>query len=83
MTQLAAEAAAFDRPVLLAPWDSHRYVVDHPLRDPVSGKAVTNVLRVQTLGSPTINWVRITVDSEDAQLFRAEPGETYEPLTAP
>lgn len=83
VTQLAAEAAAFKRPVLLAHGDSHRYVVDHPLRDPVSGKPVTNVLRVQTFGSPTINWVRITVDPEDAQLFRAEPGETYEVPTAP
>jgi hypothetical protein len=83
VTQLAAEAAAFKLPVLLAHGDSHRYVVDHPLRDPVSGKAVTNVLRVQTFGSPTVNWVRITVDPEDAQLFRAEPGETYEQPTAP
>ena len=83
VTQLAAEAAAFKRPVLLAHGDSHRYVVDHPLRDPVSGKPVTNVLRVQTFGSPTINWVRITVDPDDTQLFRAEPGETHETPTAP
>jgi hypothetical protein len=83
VTQLAAEAAAFKRPVLLAHGDSHQYVVDHPLRDPVTGKPVTNVLRVQTFGSPTINWVRITVDPENAQLFRAEPGETYVVPTAP
>jgi hypothetical protein len=83
VTQLAAEAAAFKRPVLLAHGDSHRYIVDRPLFDPASGKAVRNVLRVETFGSPTINWVRITVDPDDPQLFRAEPGQREEVPSAP
>jgi hypothetical protein len=83
LSQLAAEAQAFKRPVLLAHGDTHEYVVDRPLRDPATGTPIRNVLRVETFGSPTVNWVRISVDPDDPQVFRAEPGERNEPPSGP
>ena len=51
--------------------DTHRYRVDTPLRNPVTGAPVANFMRVEVFGSPGMNWVRIRV-AEDAGRVRFE-----------
>lgn len=74
MALISAETRTLKKPVMVGHGDIHRYRVDRPLRDMQSGAAIDNLLRVETYGSPSIGWVRVTVDPADAQLFRAEPG---------
>jgi hypothetical protein len=74
LTQLVKESQLLRKPVLLAHGDTHRFRVDHPLTNPRTGTAIPNVLRVETFGSPSVNWVRITIDPADPQLFHIRPG---------
>ena len=37
------------------------------------GEIVENAVRLETFGSPVVGWVRVTVDPNDAKLFRIEP----------
>jgi len=70
--RLAAEAKRLARPVLFVHGESHTYRFDRPLRDE-SGSRVGNVRRLESFGSPQVGWVRVTVDPNDSDLFRAEP----------
>lgn len=54
--------------VLLVHGDTHWQRIDHPLRD-AAGK-VANFTRLESFGYPFMGWVDVTVDSDDAQLFR-------------
>ena len=72
LAQVAAGAARLAKPVLFAHGDTHTYLVDRPFRDG-RGKAVENARRLETFGSPQVGWVRVTVDPNDAGLFRFEP----------
>jgi len=76
---LREHAAALSKPVLLVHGDGHRYWVDQPLRDPHTGKRLTNFTRVQVFGSPTVNWVRIDVASEGERVFSISPGASVPP----
>lgn len=62
-TTLVEQVRTFDRPVVLAHGDSHDYLVDRPLRDPVTGEPRENFTRLQVMGSPEIGWVRVVVDT--------------------
>ena len=55
-------ARALGKPILLMHGDNHEYRVDRPYRSPLDRRAIDNVTRVQSYGSPFVNWVRITVD---------------------
>ena len=35
---------------------------------------VLNLTRVESFGSPFVNWIRVTVDPSDPALFRVAPG---------
>lgn len=69
---LAAEAAQWDKPVLLIHGDWHELHIDRPLVDS-AGDTVRNVLRLETFGSPDIGWVNVVVDTTAAELFAFEP----------
>jgi len=71
LAALAREALGFGGEVLLVHGDTHRYRVDTPLRNPVTGAPVANFMRVEVFGSPGMNWVRIRV-AEDAGRVRFE-----------
>jgi hypothetical protein len=71
LAAMAKEALGFGGEVLLVHGDTHRFRIDAPLRDPVSGAAVANFTRVEVFGSPGMNWVRIRV-IEDAERVRFE-----------
>lgn len=70
--RLAAGAKRLARPVLFVHGESHTYRFDRPFRDE-AGSRVANLWRLETFGSPRVGWVRVTVDPNDADLFRVEP----------
>jgi hypothetical protein len=69
-------AQHFGKPVLVIHGDEHRYIVDKPFRDPVTGDSVPNLQRLETFGSPDIGWVDVVVDPALPDLFRFEPNVT-------
>ena len=70
--QLAAGAKRLAKPLLFVHGDTHGYLADRPFTDGL-GNRVDNALRVGVFGSPAVRWVRVTVDPDDAKLFRIEP----------
>jgi hypothetical protein len=69
LAALARETKAFAKPVVLVHGDSHVPRVDHPLEDPATGGTLENFTRVETFGSPDVQWVRATVDPNDPKVF--------------
>ena len=67
--QLAREARAFGRPVVLVHGDTHAYRIDQPLHDG-AGNPMPNVTRVETFGSPGLGWIKVTLAPNDPQVFR-------------
>lgn len=74
LAQLAEGAKRLSRPALFVHGDTHGYRVDRPFRD-AKGERVGNLTRLETMGSPLVGWVRVTVDPGDADLYRFEPRE--------
>ncbi len=72
LSQVAAGAVRLAKPVLFVHGDTHTYHADRPFRDG-RGKPLENARRLETFGSPQVGWVRVTVDPNDAGLFRFEP----------
>jgi hypothetical protein len=70
LAALAAETSAFFGQVVLVHGDTHYFKVDQPLLD--ATHLLSNFTRVQTYGSPNINWVRVTVDPRTRSLFTFE-----------
>ena len=73
--ELADDAVAFGRPVLLLNGDTHLYLADHPLADPASAtgmihhtQAVPNLTRIVVQGSTNApaEWLRLTIDARNA-----------------
>ncbi len=67
--QLAEEAKAFGKPVVIVHGDTHSYQLNQPLKDQ-SGASVTNVTRLETPGSPFVGWVRTVIDPNDPNVFQ-------------
>jgi hypothetical protein len=71
---LRAHLSAFDKPVLYAHGDGHRYRVDQPLRSLLTLDRVATFTRVEASGSPSVGWVRVNVDPDAAWPFTVAPG---------
>jgi hypothetical protein len=69
--QLARQARAFGKPVLVVHGDTHSHRIDRPLRD--ESGPVGNVTRLETFGSPGLGWVKVTIDPGDPAVFRFAP----------
>ncbi len=76
--ELAAQALAFRRPVLVINGDTHLFLADRPLADPASitggyhhTPAVPNLQRVVVQGSTNdpSQWLRITIDTSTREVF--------------
>ena len=65
-------ATSWRRPLLFVNGDTHWQRVDHPFKD-ANGKAVANLTRAESYGSPWVGWLRISVDPGDPRLFSFEP----------
>jgi hypothetical protein len=68
---LASETGSFDRRVALVHGDTHLFKVDQPLFS--QPNLLQNFTRVETLGSPNVNWVKVNVDPRSRNVFSFEP----------
>jgi hypothetical protein len=57
--------------VLLVHGDDHFFKIDKPLYSPL--RMLKNFTRVQTFGSPSNHWVRVTVEGSQPQVFTLQP----------
>lgn len=72
-TLMAQQALMFGKPVLLIHGDGRAYREDQPLRNPISGRRMENFYRLESLGSPVVGYMRVTVDLSAARPFRYAP----------
>jgi hypothetical protein len=56
-------SASFKKPVLLIQGDSHQYVVDQPIKNPV-GQTQENVLRLVVPGATLVEAVEVKIDTD-------------------
>ena len=68
---VVAETENFSGQVLLVHGDTHFFKVDKPLYSPT--KLLPNLTRLQTFGSPSLHWVRVTVDTKSQHVFNIQP----------
>jgi hypothetical protein len=77
LAAIESKVRAFGAPVLLAHGDSHFFRVDKPLFGPTTKadepRRLEDFTRVECFGDQDVHWVRITVDSSDANVFRIDP----------
>lgn len=71
MKAVVEQTEKFNGQVLLVHGDTHFFKVDKPLYSPT--KLLPNLTRVQTFGSPSLHWVRVTVDSSSENVFTIQP----------
>ncbi len=71
MSALVAQTEGFGGQVLLVHGDDHFFKVDKPLYSP--NKMLKNFTRVQTFGSPSNHWVKVTVDTATPHVFAIQP----------
>jgi hypothetical protein len=72
--QLLAHTLDFGKPVILIHGDTHRYRVDHPLVDPSTQKPVERFTRIESFGSPFVDWIRVSVDPAGPALLAIKTG---------
>ena len=78
IAELEREARDFDKPVLIVHGDSHRLVVDRPVRTP-ENEIVTNLVRLIVPGATSIEGVLVTLDPDAEPPFafvRVPGGQT-------
>ena len=71
MTALTAQTEKFAGQVLFVHGDTHFFKVDKPLYSPT--KLLPNFTRLQTFGSPSLHWARVTVDVKSSNVFQIQP----------
>jgi hypothetical protein len=72
---LAEEAQRYPGEVLVIHGDTHWFRFDRPLVDRRSGRKIENVTRLEVYGSPFVNWIYVTVNTDSARAqFTAIPG---------
>ena len=72
--ELLAHTLAFGKAVVLIHGDMHRYTVDHPLRDPASGRPIKRFTRIESFGSPLVDWIKVDVDTAAPDLLTIRTG---------
>jgi hypothetical protein len=77
MAEVARQTAAFDGQVLFVHGDTHFFKIDKPLNSP--SQMLPNFTRLQTFGSPSLHWVKVTVEPGSANLFRIDPVIVQQP----
>lgn len=71
IAQVIKQTEKFPGQVMLVHGDTHFFKVDKPLYSPT--RLLPNLLRVQTFGSPSLHWVKVTVDPSSEALFWVQP----------
>jgi hypothetical protein len=73
LLSLSKHAEELKKPILLIHGDSHRLIIDQPLKTPDQKHALENVLRLQVMGAELIQGVEIEVDPKSEQPFSFTP----------
>jgi hypothetical protein len=68
---LISETEAFAGQVVLVHGDTHFFKIDKPLPD--ATHMLANFTRVQTFGSPNIQWIKVDVDPASRDVFTFHP----------
>ncbi|QWD97704.1 hypothetical protein C2740_04860 [Polynucleobacter sp. MG-5-Ahmo-C2] len=76
-------AQAFKKPVLLVHGDSHRLIIDQPLKTNNQKYTLENVLRLQVMGAEHVQAVEIQVNPSALQPFSFKPILIRENMVAP
>nr|WP_315427014.1 hypothetical protein [uncultured Albidiferax sp.] len=63
--------------VLFVHGDTHFFKFDKPLYSPT--KMLANLTRLETFGSPSLHWVRVTVDTASDNVFTVQPVVVRQP----
>jgi hypothetical protein len=71
MAKLTQLTEQFDGQVLFVHGDTHFFKIDKPLYSPVN--LLPNFTRLQTFGSPSLHWVKVTVNPTSESLFQITP----------
>ena len=68
---LVGETKAFAGQVVLVHGDTHFFKLDKPLLD--QAHLIPNFTRLETFGSPNVDWVKVTADPRSPNYFTFEP----------
>lgn len=71
LAALTEETNAYKGQVVLVHGDTHFYKVDKPLVD--QAHLVKNFTRVETFGSPNLHWIKVTVNTNNPNVFSFQP----------
>lgn len=71
MGELVRETEAYQGQVLLVHGDTHFFKLDKPLYSP--SRVLKNLTRLQTFGSPSLHWVRVSVNVNSPEVFTVRP----------
>jgi hypothetical protein len=71
LNAILVETQDFDGQVLFVHGDTHFFKLDKPLID--QAHLVPNFTRLETFGSPNVDWVRVNVDPRNPNVFEVEP----------
>ena len=77
--KLLAHTLAFGKPVVLVHGDSHRFRVDQPLLDPATRARVERFTRIESFGSPLVDWIKVTLDPDQPKLMSIRTGKPLNP----
>jgi lambda repressor-like predicted transcriptional regulator len=80
---LSKNAQAFKKPVLLIHGDSHRLILDQPLKTVDQKHTLENVLRLQVMGAEQVQAVTIGVNPKSEQPFTFTPILLRQNMTTP
>lgn len=72
--ELLARTLDFAKPVFLVHGDTHWFRVDQPLIDPSTQKRVENFTRIESFGSPYVDWIKVNIDPSSPTLFSYTTG---------
>jgi hypothetical protein len=77
MQQVAQQTQAYAGQVLFVHGDTHFFKLDKPLHNP--NQLLPNFTRLQTFGSPSLHWVKVTVDVTSPNVFLVQPVMVKQP----
>ena len=78
---LLAHTLAFGKPVILVHGDTHHFRVDQPLVDPATLKRVDQFTRIESFGSPFVDWIRVTLDPGKPKFMSIRTGKPLVPAS--
>lgn len=77
--ELLAHTLAVGKPVVLVHGDTHHFRIDQPLFDPATLKRVEQFTRIESFGSPFVDWIKVTLDPDKPKLISVRTGKPSKP----